>query len=268
MPFCKFKNINVFYTDEGKGRALVFLHGFLANHEVWNDFKQPFIKSNRVITIDLLGHGKSNSVGYIHAMELYAKSIKAVLRNLKIKKCVLVGHSLGGYVSLAFADLFPDNINGFCLLHSTAYADNETKKQDRLKAIELIKVNPKHYVSQLVNNLFYSKTLKYFKKEVTLIKKMGNTTSIVGMVNAQEGMRCRTDRDIILKLAPYPIMMVIGEQDMILPKDILLEQAKLIEKSTIVTLQDVGHMGFIEHSTIIIKTLKKFLRQCAINKIC
>ena len=99
-----YKNAAIFYTDSGKGPAVVLIHGFLENTTMWNVIAPELSKRNRVITIDLLGHGKSDCMGYTHSMELFAETINAVLKQLRIRKCTLIGHSLGGYVALAFAE--------------------------------------------------------------------------------------------------------------------------------------------------------------------
>ena len=94
-----YKGANIFYTDEGSGKPVVLIHGFLENASMWNNLKPHISKKNRVITIDLLGHGQSDCLGYIHTMEELAETIEAVLSHLNIISSILIGHSLGGYVS-------------------------------------------------------------------------------------------------------------------------------------------------------------------------
>ena len=103
-----YKKATVTFSDTGKGRVVVLLHGFLGSHQIWEQTISFLSKSFRVIAIDLPGHGSSDCIGYIHTMELQAKCIKAVMDCLRLKKYVLVGHSMGGYAALAFAELFPD----------------------------------------------------------------------------------------------------------------------------------------------------------------
>jgi pimeloyl-ACP methyl ester carboxylesterase len=127
-----FKNTKVSYSDQGNGQAIVLLHGFLENSTMWNDFIPEFSKKNRVITIDLLGHGKTECIGYVHTMELMAEAVLAVLKHLKIRRSILVGHSMGGYVALAFAELYPDAVKGLCLMNSTAKPDSKQKKKTEI----------------------------------------------------------------------------------------------------------------------------------------
>ena len=135
------KNTNVHFTSIGKGNAVVLLHGFLENSAMWNEIANILSKRNRVICIDLLGHGQTGNLGYIYSMEDQAQMVKAVLNHLKLRKYVVVGHSMGGYVALAFAKLFPSAIKGLSLMNSTALPDSEEKKISRDRGIKALKKN-------------------------------------------------------------------------------------------------------------------------------
>lgn len=125
------KNTTVSFTDQGKGTAIVLLHGFLENQSMWTEFIPELTKKHRVITIDLLGHGQTESLGYVHSMEDNADMVHEVLSELRIRKAVLIGHSMGGYIALAFAELYPDTLKGLVLLNSTSRADSEERKTNR-----------------------------------------------------------------------------------------------------------------------------------------
>src|SRR4051812_6939833 len=101
-----FRETKVRYSDKGKGRVIVLLHGFLESLEIFDELSAKLSKSFRVISIDLPGHGQTPVLGYIHSMELMAQCVKSVLDSLHLKKYVVVGHSMGGYAALAFAELF------------------------------------------------------------------------------------------------------------------------------------------------------------------
>jgi pimeloyl-ACP methyl ester carboxylesterase len=259
---CTFKKEKITFSDTGKGRAVVLLHGFLGSHEIWGQTTLTLSKTYRVISIDLPGHGATPCFGYAHSMELMAKCIKAVLDHLKIKKCVIIGHSMGGYVALAFADLFPDHLTGLCLYHSTSYADSAEKKKDRLRAINVVKADKGIYTKETIKNLFAKKNLKYLKKEISFANAIAKKTSKKGIIAALHGMRDRIPRDIILRMVKYPILMVIGERDNVLPYEQLLEQSKLLKNGTVLYLEHDGHFGFLESPLVSNKALKKFLRKC------
>lgn len=257
-----FKKGSVTFSDTGKGRAVVLLHGFLGSHRIWENTISELSKSYRVIAIDLPGHGTTDCFGYVHTMELLAKCVKAVMDSLRLKKYVIIGHSMGGYAGLAFADLYPDNLKGLCLFHSSAYADSDEKKRDRTRSVRVVKANHKIYTTEVIKNLFATKNAKYLKTEIAFAQKIASKVSKRSIIAALEGMKDRPNRDMILGMVHYPVMMVIGELDNVLPKDQLLEQTHLIKDKHILYLEHDGHMGFLESPKLSVKALRKFLRAC------
>ena len=257
-----FKKGKVTFSDTGKGRVVVLLHGFLGSHQIWEQTTTQLSKSYRVIAIDLPGHGSTDCFGYVHTMDLIAKCVKAVMDSLRLKKYVIIGHSMGGYVGLAYADLFPDNLKGLCLFHSSAYADSEEKKRDRTRSIKIVKANHKIYTTEVIKNLFATKNSKYLKTEIAFAQKIASKVSKQSIVAALEGMKDRPNRDLVLGMVHYPVMMVIGELDNVLPKDQLLEQSQLIKNKHLLYLEHDGHMGFLESPRVTLKALKKFIRAC------
>lgn len=257
-----FKKGIITFSDTGKGRAVVLLHGFLGSQQIWEQTISNLSKSYRVIAIDLPGHGGSDCFGYVHSMELLAKSVKAVMDSLRLKKYVIVGHSMGGYAGLAFADLFPDNLKGLCLFHSSAYADSDDKKRDRTRSIRVVKANHHIYTTEVIKNLFATKNAKYLKSEISFAQKIAAKISKRSIIASLEGMKDRPNRDIILGMVHYPIMMVVGELDNVLPYQQLLEQSDLIKNKHLLYLEHDGHMGFLESPKQTHKALRKFLRAC------
>ena len=257
-----YKKEKITYSDKGRGRVIVLLHGFLGSHAIWQSVAANLEKSYRVIAIDLPGHGESPCFGYAHSMELMAKCVKAVMDSLRLKKYVIIGHSMGGYVGLAFADIFPDNLKGLCLFHSSAYPDSAEKKKDRLRAIDVVRANKTVYTKTSIRNLFATKNLKYLSEEISFATKIAKGTSQQGIIAALHGMRDRPGRDIILGLVEYPIMMVIGELDNVLPYEQLLEQSELIKNKSVLFLEHDGHLGFLESPKQSAAELRKFLRKC------
>ena len=257
-----YKNEKVSYTDHGKGRVVVLLHGFLGSKNIWKSTIDNLSKSYRVIAIDLPRHGETPCFGYAHSIELMAKCVKTVLDKLRLKKYVIIGHSMGGYVGLAFADIFPDNLKGLCLFHSTAYPDSLEKKVDRLRAINLVKQSKTVYTKNTIKNLFATKNLKYLKEEIAFAAEIAKGTSKQGIIAALHGMRDRKGRDLILGWVQYPIMMVIGELDNVLPYESLLEQSQFIKNKTVLYLEHDGHFGFLESPKLCNKELRRFLRKC------
>ncbi|MCD6066529.1 MAG: alpha/beta hydrolase [Bacteroidetes bacterium] len=257
-----FRNEKIAFSDNGKGRTVVLLHGFLGAKEIWKTTEEQLTKHFRVISIDLPGHGKSACYGYVHHMELLARAVKAVMDSLKLKKYILVGHSMGGYAALAFAELFPDNLKGMCLFHSTSYADSEEKKRDRTRAVRLVKADANVYTRTTIKNLFAIKNLNRHKAAIAFAQKIAARTNKRGIVSTLEGMKDRPNRDIVLNFSEYPVMMIIGRYDAILPMQSLLNQSEFVPSKYVLLLENDGHMGFLENPLICSKHMKRFFRLC------
>ncbi|KGL62594.1 alpha/beta fold hydrolase [Polaribacter sp. Hel1_85] len=255
-----FKNAQISYSDQGKGAAVVLIHGFLENSTMWDKIKPELIKNNRVITIDLLGHGKSDCLGYVHSMELFAETVEAVLKHLRIRKYILVGHSLGGYVALAFAKMNPSKTKGLCLLNSTSFEDFKERKNLRTRANKMVQNNFETMVKMSVSNLFHQENVLKFKDEIEAVKKEALQTSVQGYIAANEGMKNRTNENQFLKESSFKKLIIIGEKDPVLDYQTSLEEAKNTN-SEFVVFPD-GHMSHIENKDLLISTLKDFIKSC------
>lgn len=252
----KYKNINVHYTDEGKGSVLVFLHGFLENLSIWKPFVNSLTPYHQVVCIDLLGHGKTECLGYIHTMETMAEVVHAVLENLNLEQAIFLGHSMGGYVALAYAEKYPDSVLGLCLANSTSYPDSEEKRKMRDKAIGAVKQNHTLFIKLSIANLFAEHNRERFKNEIETLKKDALKMPLQGIVAALEGMKIRPSRVDLLKNTPYKKMLIVGKKDPVLNYEDSLEQVK----ETAVKLVEFpdGHMSFIENKTQFEKAIKDF----------
>jgi pimeloyl-ACP methyl ester carboxylesterase len=266
MSYAEFKKIKVKYTDVGKGRVIVLLHGFLSSHEAWAEFIKKLSKNYRVIAIDLPGHGQTPAIGYYHSMELLAQSVKAVLNKAGVRRYIVVGHSMGGYTALAFAELYPENVSGLCLFHSTAYADSEEKKKDRDRVIRLVKKEHKQYVAEAVTTLFAPDNLEACKVEVEKVKRIASSISKQSIINSLEGMKERKNRDMILKYAEYPVLFIIGKKDSVINYETLYPQMGLCKFPSALLLENVGHLGFYEAPKETMKELKLFASRCFGNR--
>lgn len=266
IHYTEFRKTKVRYSDKGKGRVIVLLHGFLESLEVFDELSTKLSKTFRVISVDLPGHGQTPAIGYIHTMELMAECAKSVLDSLGIRKYVVVGHSMGGYVALAFAEMFPQNTAGFCLFHSTAMPDTEEKKKDRDRVAEIVMNDHTQFVSDLIPKLFASENISLLKDEVAKAKQIALNTPKEGIVAALKGMKERPSRELVLKNANCPVLFIIGKKDVILAWENLLLLAQLPKKSFQLVLEHAGHMGFYEAPEESFKTVKKFAGMCFRNK--
>ncbi|MGK0254070.1 MAG: pimeloyl-ACP methyl ester carboxylesterase [Mariniflexile sp.] len=252
-----FKGINVFYTDTGIGNTIVLLHGFLENASMWDAFIPELIKKNRIICIDLLGHGKTPCLGYVHTMELMAEAVETVLNHLKTNNPIVIGHSMGGYVALAFAEKNPNTLKGLCLMNSTAYADSDTKKLNRDRAIVAVKQNHKTFIRIAINNLFRPKNRIVFAEEIKEIISSAVQTPLQGIIAALEGMKIRKNREYILQSSSFKKMIIISKRDPALDYDSLIAQTKNRDIK-IVEFPD-GHMSHIENKDAFLLQLMYFI---------
>jgi pimeloyl-ACP methyl ester carboxylesterase len=262
MSYAEFKKIKVHYSDNGKGRIIVLLHGFLGSHEIWSEFVKKLSKQFRVIAIDLPGHGETPSIGYYHSMELLAQSVKAVLNKEGVRRYIVVGHSMGGYAALAFAELYPENISGLCMFHSTSYPDSEEKKKDRERIIRLVKKEHKHYVSEVIISLFAPENLEKNKAEIEKVKRIAAAVSKQSIINSLEGMKERKNRELIFKFAEYPVLFIIGKKDSVINYETMYPQIGLCKYPSVLMLEEAGHMGFYEASKETVKELGLFATRC------
>ena len=241
----EYKGIHINYLDEGQGKPIVLLHGFLENSTMWKNLTPHLLKNNRVISIDLLGHGKTHCLGYVHTMEDMADAVNAVLIKLNINECTLIGHSMGGYVALAYAEVNSEKINGLCLMNSTAQEDSEERKLNRDRAIKAVKHNHKVFVSMAVTNLFAIDNRTRLSKEIEDAKTEALKTPLQGIIAALEGMKIRKDRTHILKESGFKKMLIVGKKDHILNTKTLKVQTENTDVQ-IVEFSD-GHMSHIEN---------------------
>tara|TARA_R110000868_G_scaffold221110_1_gene472557 strand:+ start:992 stop:1774 length:783 start_codon:yes stop_codon:yes gene_type:complete len=255
----QYKNTSIAYTDSGKGTAIVLLHGFLENQKMWDNYIATFAKKNRVITIDLLGHGETECLCYVHSMEDNAEAVQAVLAELRIRKAILVGHSMGGYVALAFAELYPDFVKGLVLLNSTAKEDNPERKTNRDRAIKAVKQRYKGFVSMAISNLFSENNRERLVQEIELVKKEALKTPLQAIVASLEGMKIRKDRSLLFLQGTYPKILILGEKDSVLEYE---ETKSQIENTTIelVSFPD-GHMSHIENQEDLTAVLLSFFKK-------
>ena len=235
-------------SGNGK-KPLVLLHGFMENTTIWEEMEAHLSKDFTLIKIDLPGHGKSKVYQEIHTVELMAEKVKEVIDALKLEKINLLGHSLGGYVSLAFAEKFPEILESMTLFFSTTVADDEEKKAIRRRSIAVIDENFETFVKTSIPNLFSNNEKDILEGKIELAKNIAKSTDKEGVKAAQLGMAERPDRTEILENLDAKILIIAGKYDNAVKTEYLF---KIIpEKTNIKTyVLDCGHNGHWEKPTI------------------
>jgi pimeloyl-ACP methyl ester carboxylesterase len=256
-----FKGKTINFESRGQGRVVVLLHGFLGALQIWNHFSEELAKNYQVVAVDLPGHGQSEVLEEVHSMDLMAESVKAVLDELRITECVIVGHSMGGYVALAFADIFPEMVRGIGLFHSQATADTEEVKENRRRTVNIVKMNRGGFISQFIPDLFAEASVSLFQEEVEALKNMALKTPAEGIIAAIEGMKQRTGKLDLLMKSKIPFLFIAGKKDPRIPVQNIMAQAMLPDHSEVLILANVGHMGFVEAKAQTLNMIKGFLVQ-------
>lgn len=255
----------IYYETEGEGLPVILIHGFGEDGTVWY-YQRAFLKDHfRLIIPDLPGSGKSEllSIPGDHSsfiIDIYAACIKQILNQESIQKCTMLGHSMGGYIALAFAQHNPERLNGLGLVHSTAFADSEDKKTTRRKGIAFIqRYGAREFLKQSIPNLFAEQFTREHPDQIeALITGAGNFTA-PALVQYYEAMTERPDRTETLKKATNPVLFIIGEEDKSVYLQDSLKQCYLPGNTQINILPGVAHMGMWERKDQTNDTVMKFL---------
>jgi pimeloyl-ACP methyl ester carboxylesterase len=249
----------IFYRVIGNGKPVVFIHGFGEDGEIWKN-QVEFLKDKfQLIIPDLPGSGRSSPDNKQFLIEDYAEIVKQML-NAEFSssssasaepggKVVIIGHSMGGYIALAFAEKYPDSLTGFGLFHSTAYPDSEEKKQARQKGIGFIREHGAfEFLKSASYNLFSQ--LSRDKMPELIDEFIGSLRNFQdeALVYYYQAMMKRPDRTALLKNLKVPVLFIAGKYDDAIPLDDSLQLCHLPEISYFHILAESGHNGMLEEA--------------------
>jgi len=256
-----YQNKEIYYNICGNGKALVFLHGFTENSEIWNDFSSFLSNYYTCITIDLPGHGKSDTLENEHSMEEMAFIVKNIIDSNKINNCIIVGHSMGGYVALAFAEAYPELLKGLCLFHSSALDDTIEIKQNRERTIDFVRKDKFSFLNQFIPDLFAPENKSKYQNDIDKLLKNAELMTPEGIINAISGMKNRKTRVETLMRLNIPVLFIAGKKDSRVPIDKIIQQISLPKHSESLILDNVGHMGYIEAKDLTLETITYFAKK-------
>jgi pimeloyl-ACP methyl ester carboxylesterase len=258
--FFPFKEGRIHYTIKGEGKGLVLLHGYLESSEVWNGFETDLALTFRVISVDLPGHGLSSVYSEIHTMEFMAEAIKDLLDHLRIRKAFMIGHSLGGYVSLAFLELYPDYLSGYSLFHSQPLADSPEAIEKRKREISIVRAGKKELMyPDNVMRMYATTNLEKFSGSLIHSKEIASRLSGEGIIAVLNGMMSRPSRLKIMEEGRSPCLWILGSMDNYIDYRSITEKVKLPDNAQIVVLNNSGHMGFIEEESLSVEIIRDFV---------
>lgn len=248
----------VYYRKTGEGKPVVLLHGFAEDGDLWRLQLAYLEKNYQLITPDLPGSGLSAPADNV-SMESMADVVKCILDEEAITGAVMIGHSMGGYVTLAFAEKYPHLLKGFGLFHSTAFADGEEKKESRKKNIHFIHANGTYaFLKPAVPGLFSEAFREENRQVVTGFIERHKDFQPASLAAYLEAMMARPGRSHVLESFSQPVLFIIGRQDNAVPLQDSLRQSHLPVKSYIHII-DTGHMGMLEEADKCNKILEEFL---------
>lgn len=255
-------NETIYYREQGTGPTVILLHGFPMNLHVWDEMAEKLSDTYHVVTPDLPGFGKSPGLPEGFTLEDVARTLGRWMAEKGLSRPVIVGHSLGGYVTLALAGQAPDSLAGMCLFHSTALADGEEKKRSRNKVLEFIeKQGVEAFTSNFISQLYADPQ----HSSITRVKNIAVQSSRAAVAGYTIAMRDRKDRTDVLKHFSRPVLFLAGDKDAGIPIETIRRQAALNPLAEAVVLHDVAHMGMFEAEVTCLKNLRKFIGKCVVT---
>ena len=234
------------YYTFGSGKPLLLMHGFAEDHTIWKHQIDYLSKKYFVIAPDLFGVGNSEYLDKENiSIKSYAEAIKEIIKAEKIEQFIMIGHSMGGYITLAYLELYPEDLVGIGLIHSTIFADDENKKQVRRKAIEFIKSHGgSSFLKTSIPGL-YSDVSKF---EMEINAQIVKSTGLINEVLIQyyQAMLDRPDATKLVQATTIPLLLITGKHDQAVPFSQSLKQFHLSQLTYLKILQNSAHMGMIE----------------------
>ncbi|MFF2090218.1 alpha/beta fold hydrolase [Paenibacillus sp. NPDC058174] len=263
--------IDMVYEECGSGnkKTVILLHGFCGSSRYWHKVCPLLSDNYRIIMPQLRGHGETTAPEGAYTMELMADDVLCLMDKLGIHKASLFGHSLGGYITLAFADQYPHRLAGLGLIHSTALPDSETMKQKRLEDIDTIREGGiAAYISELIPKLFLESKREEKQEDVDEFIRAGKRMKPEGAIHTLEGMMQRPDRSKVLAKANFPILLVAGaKDDVISPIATFSLTESGAYKSTYDyphisenTFEGVAHMSLVEAPDQLSRVIANYLK--------
>ncbi|MDO3412795.1 alpha/beta hydrolase [Saccharibacillus sp. CPCC 101409] len=247
------------YIDRGEGRPVVLLHGFMGSADYWERIV-PLLEGHflRCIVPDLLGHGESDAPEGPYTIERMADDVNGLLDELGVERAVLLGHSMGGYIALSFAERYADRLKAFGLIHSTPLPDDEAGREKRTAVAERVRregVRP--FVEQSAPNWFAPENARLLGAEVRRVREIGFATLPEGAAGAALAMRERPDRGEVIRRSELPVLLIAGTEDGIAPAEKAF--AAKNERTVTRTIEGAGHMSLFEAPQELARQISSFI---------
>ena len=259
-------NYKVFIKTVGNGSPILLLHSYWGNHTLFSNLVEKLSQKNKVVLIDLPGHGKSGPPRQDYTFDQFALVINELLYNLAIsEKISIIGHSMGGYAALAFAAKYPEKISSLVLMHSPLrQADIQSIKQREREAKYLLKGKKDLLLQVTISSNFAPGNSEKMAKELGALNQSASEVSLEGALGAIHAINNRMDAIPMLQEASYTILIVVGKYDKVYPAEEQLSDAKQVPKAEVLLLNISGHLGFWEEEELVLEKLGEFLEETRI----
>jgi pimeloyl-ACP methyl ester carboxylesterase len=251
------QHINFF--DSGSGLPLVFLHGFCESNKIWIDLSTELSDEYRIICPDLPGFGDSPLPADAFSLEDIGDMLIAWLKQQGVTECIVIGHSLGGYISLEILRKHQGFVKAIGLFNSAAFEDAAEKKENRNKLIQFIDqhgVAP--FLKTFVPSLFYPPTAAKYRSVIEQIEQDGSSIRPESVMNYAAAMRDRQDSVDLLQKYPDKIMLIAGEYDQNVPLVKTKKMAEYLPKDQVHIMPESAHMSLFEQSALCYDAIRKF----------
>jgi 3-oxoadipate enol-lactonase len=253
--------VTLHYTEQGQGMPLVLLHGYPLSSVIWHEQRRRLGDHFRVITPDLRGHGQSPAPLGVYHMELMARDVLALLDSLTVKKAVIMGHSMGGYVALAAWKIAPERFLALGLIASHAAPDSEEARQNRYKTADRVAVEGSKVVADTMTPRLFAPGVPAEESIVEQVHTMILNTRPDGIIGALKGMAARPDSSAILPNLNIPVLLVAGDKDQIISLARAEATAAAIPNATLVTVENAGHLPMLEQPQATTMAIRNFLAE-------
>jgi 3-oxoadipate enol-lactonase len=251
MEKININGIQLAYDRRGEGLALALLHGYPLDHHLWDQVVPLLIDTFDVILPDLRGFGESTTKDSPYTMDDYASDIAGLLDQLEIQKAAIVGHSMGGYVALAFARLYPERVRGLGLVSSQVLADAPDRKEGRYKSAKDVSENGIGSVVEMMTPKF-----TYDQKLQAVARESMERQSPAAYIGALKAMAERTDSTPLLSSFHFPVVLIHGDTDALIPIDRAREVKAALPQAHLVEISGAGHMPMMEAAEKTAEALK------------
>ena len=256
------RRIAYYLEGSGDGPLLALLHGFCEDASFWENML-PGLKNIPLLRIDLPGFGDSD-LPPAPVMEDYADAVRAVLNTLSVGRCVLIGHSMGGYVALEFAEKYPGLLAGYGLVHSHPREDTPERKENRRRGIDMLRSGKRDlYLAQLFPGLFAEAFARAKPEVINALIEQGKRQTAEGIAAALESMIGRKEHLDTLRHAACPVLFLLGSEDPIIPSEWVFQAALMPAVADVHVLSGVGHMGMLEAPEKSVEIVRQFWEFCA-----